>query len=404
VGKYRGGPKPWENDDPKGRRLDPGQFAELNAMFYSADPAEFIKMRIESLSLMACSDEQLAPVFGADRAITTARSRDVDLPEASALFGATDPPDLAARKRYIRMESVMIAHHASEALLRLFLAHVEHEECPWLGISTSTDFAGFKSKVEAAMRQGFVREQIARVFLGGDSPADSSIQLADAEFEDAIEALELLLQDSGRRFIGDSFLYNAVKHGVTAVAIDDDEAHVVFRGDDGQQRTLHKGPMHIYLHKKAFPGAPKSEPEWFYSSDDANPARELSVSTLISRSLDSIWAVARRRYMGASGSITYIPKAQVESALYVTTMLAMNRLERMTSELIKLKPDGDPDATTHRMISYDIPRDWSLEAAATGPQPECRRVLLPARQSDQQVYSTSTRAYFPFTPRGFQRG
>ena len=33
-------------------------------MFYNADPAEFIKMRIESLSLMACTDEQLAPAFG----------------------------------------------------------------------------------------------------------------------------------------------------------------------------------------------------------------------------------------------------------------------------------------------------------------------------------------------------
>ncbi|MDT5350659.1 MAG: hypothetical protein QOH91_3946, partial [Mycobacterium sp.] len=53
MGKYRGGPKPWEKDDPKGRQLDPGHYPELNAVFYTADPAEFIKMRIESLSLMA---------------------------------------------------------------------------------------------------------------------------------------------------------------------------------------------------------------------------------------------------------------------------------------------------------------------------------------------------------------
>jgi len=52
MSRYRGGPKPWEKDDPKGRRLDPGQYPELNAMFYNADPAGFIKMRIELLSLM----------------------------------------------------------------------------------------------------------------------------------------------------------------------------------------------------------------------------------------------------------------------------------------------------------------------------------------------------------------
>jgi hypothetical protein len=62
------------------------------------------------------------------------------------------------------------------------------------------------------------------------------------------------------------------------------------------------------------------------------------------------------------------------------------------------------DATTHRALSYEIPPDWSLHAAATGPQPQERLVSLPAWQRDRQLYSTSTRAYLPFTPRGFQRG
>jgi hypothetical protein len=54
MGRRRGGPKPWEADN-----LDPGQYPELNALFYTADPSGFIKMRIESLSLMACSDDLL---------------------------------------------------------------------------------------------------------------------------------------------------------------------------------------------------------------------------------------------------------------------------------------------------------------------------------------------------------
>jgi len=113
---------------PKGRRLDPGQYPELNAVFYTADPAEFIKMRIESLSLMACSDDQLAPLYGTNRTV------------GAAFLGAMPPPISEARQRYIRMEAVMIAHHACEALLRLSFAHVEHPECPWLGRSASTDF------------------------------------------------------------------------------------------------------------------------------------------------------------------------------------------------------------------------------------------------------------------------
>jgi hypothetical protein len=70
-------------------------------------------------------------------------------------------------------------------------------------------------------------------------------------------------------------------------------------------------------------------------------------------------------------------RAVVERAIYMTTMLAMNRLARMTSELIKLKPDGTVDETTHRGLSYEIPRDWSLEAAATGPQRNFSRWMRP---------------------------
>jgi hypothetical protein len=76
---------------------------------------------------LAVDDEQLAPAFGADRTIGTAH------------FGPQDPPPRDARERHIRTESVMIAHRASEARLRLFFAHVEHEECPRLGMSASTD-------------------------------------------------------------------------------------------------------------------------------------------------------------------------------------------------------------------------------------------------------------------------
>lgn len=56
-----GSKKAWAEPDAQGRVLDERQFPELNAVFYSADPSEFIKMRVESLALMACKDEPLLP-------------------------------------------------------------------------------------------------------------------------------------------------------------------------------------------------------------------------------------------------------------------------------------------------------------------------------------------------------
>lgn len=390
MGKYRGGPKPWEKDDPRGRRLDPGQYPELNAVFYTADPAEFIKMRIESLSLMACSDDQLAPLYATDRTV------------GAAFLGAMPPPTSDARQRYVRMEAVMIANHASEALLRLFFAHVEHPECPWLGMSASNDFAEYKAKLAAALDTGFDREQIATVFLGGVSRVDSVIQLTDDEFEDAIDALAMLLTDSANRVLGDAFVYNAVKHGISAVTVDNDEAKVAWQPLSGEPVTVHEGPVHVYLHKKGHPDAAKNEAHWWLTMEDSNPGREMSVTVLITKALDSLWDVARRRYLGDSGSINYISKAAVEMAVWGMTMQAMNLLKRATHELIKVKHDGSVDATDHRIVGHHIPRSWSLQAAAAAM--DIRPVPLPARQCDRQLYSAGQRSYLPITPRGFQRG
>jgi len=74
MGKYRGGPKPWEKNDPKGRRLDPGQYPELNAVFYTADPAEFIKMPIEEAFRMSGKQIKLFLIDGTPSGLTTAES------------------------------------------------------------------------------------------------------------------------------------------------------------------------------------------------------------------------------------------------------------------------------------------------------------------------------------------
>lgn len=390
MGKYRGGAKPWEKDDPRGRLLDPGQFPELNAVLYTADPAEFIKMRVESLSLMAGTDEQLAPVFAADKLIGPAH------------FGAMVPPSLAARERYIRMEAVMIANHASETLLRMFFAHIEHPECPWLGLSASMAFTEFKEQVAAKLKNGFDREAIATVFLGGVSRVDAVIQLTDAEFEDAVDGLDMLLVDAAHRVLGDAFVYNAVKHGVSAVAVDDEAARVTWQSENEEPVTMHEGPTHVYLHKLARPNAPKTEPHWWLTMEDSNPGREVSVTVLITRAVDSLWDVARRRYLGVSGTIHYVSKAAVEMAVYATTMDAANHLKRAVHELIKLEPDGTVGSTAHRIVGYDIPREWSMEAAAAAV--DLRSVALPVRERDQQLYSTAATSYLPITPRGFQRG
>jgi hypothetical protein len=390
MGTYRGGSKPWEEEDDAGKKLDPRQFPELNAVFYTAQPSEFIKMRIQALTLMAAQDPFLAPAFAVSRQI------------GSMGFGGGVVPPLDVRQRYVRTEAVTIVHHASEALLRLFVAHIDHPECPWLGMSASTRHGEFKDQIDKALTDGFDRAEIANVFLGGLNPGDAGVEMSEDEFSETIDSLEMLLVDCATRFLGDAFLYNAVKHGLTAIDLEDGEAKMEWVSHEGKRVRMHKGPMHVYLHRRLSPAANAAEGQWFLSLDDPNPQRDLAVTSLVSYAIDALWAVARRQHMGVAGSVWYIARGSVELAIYAPVEAAANLIRRIAHELIKVKTDGEVDGTDHHLSIHHIPEDWTLEDP--NHHPAMRLVELPVRPQDAHVPTVSPRAYLPIVPRGFQQG
>ena len=171
---------------------------------------------------------------------------------------------------------------------------------------------------------------------------------------------------------------------------------------NGERVRMHKGPMHIYLHRKLHPTTKVTEGQWFISLDDPNPERDLAVASLVTHAIDALWDVARRRYMGAPGSVWYIAKGSIELALYAPVEAAANLIRRIAHELIKVKADGEVDGTNHHMQIHDIPENWSLEDEAH--HPTMRRVDLPLRPQDAHVPTVSPLAYLPILPKGFQQG
>ena len=139
-------------------------FSELNATFYEDDPSEYLLVKIEAVTLMLAPAEALTPAYESERVVGASRRV------------GTPVPSKEARERYVRAECVLVLHHACETLLRLFFAHSEKQDCPWLGMSASVNFAEFKEKVSAASRSGFDRDAVALVFLGGTdvSPVNES--------------------------------------------------------------------------------------------------------------------------------------------------------------------------------------------------------------------------------------
>jgi len=136
----------------------------------------------------------------------------------------------------------MIVHHASEALLRLFFAHVDHPECPWLGMADQRGANQFKDRFGEATKSGFDAGEIAWVFLGGESPTDSELDMTAEEFDASVEGVDRLLWDCALRVTDDSFLYNGGKHGLTSIEVADENARFEWK-QGSKQLTLHMGAL-----------------------------------------------------------------------------------------------------------------------------------------------------------------
>ncbi len=363
------------------------QYQELNFSFYEEHPSEFINMRVEVLSLMLCDELQLSAAYGAERSIKGVQ------------LGGSTPPNQEQRRRFLQMETVVILHHAAETLLRLFYAHVEHEDCPWLGMASLILFAEFKQKVDKSLSSGFGREQLAKVFLAGTSPQDASIAMTTEQFEDAVDGLELLLTVCGRRILSEAFLYNAIKHGLSAISLDE-ATRIGRRLPNGETVIGHKGSMFAYMHKPRRPGDKDPNRQWFISMSGAKTEQDLALTLLAANAIESLWDVARRRYTGRSGSIRYISRAVVETVVHGLQMQSMNIVNTVTMEMPKLNADGTFNDIVGDFVMNQVPQDYH---PAEGENPtDCPRINLPKRQRDERVFSTSKKALFPFSPNGSQ--
>lgn len=390
---------PKSNKRPKkpttltGPKLAKEQFSELNATFYTANPAEFLMMRIEALSLMCCTDSQLKTVYGSDRSIGSSELR------------ATAPPQNDTRQRYIAVEALILFHHAAEMILRMFYAHIDQKECPWLGMSSSTNFAVFKEQVDRSLKSGFNRSDIAEVFFGGSSPADAGLRMSQDDFDEGVEGVGFLLSQCAERLLGESFIYNAAKHGLSSILLDE-STRIHMQTPNGQDVQLHSGRMHLYLHKLRAPGAEKGGREWFVSATGVLPDQDLNTSNLIQRALESLWAVAKRRYVGESGEINSFSRATVEACVYTPVLNPKNLLRTATFELAKEDEDGNISGIEIDQQIHRIPERWldDHEDGSSSTHPvSSSRIGLIRRQRDQRVFNPGRRNFLPFSPKGSQR-
>jgi hypothetical protein len=377
------------------------QYSELNATLYKSNPSGYFNMRLQSLILLLSTSDAV------DEALEDGLSFGVLTLESSRRLEEEE------RLRYAALECSVLLHHAGETLFRLYLAHRIDGPCPWLEIVKLRDADVFRRQVDAfGSDKELVAERavVARVFLGGETPADAGVDAAEGVWSDAVDALLLLMRWIARKLNGQADLYNAAKHGLIGVPESAGTLHL--RSPDGQEIPIGGGPAVTFLHRDAQDRSnSRSDAElWRASTEYVRIDSDLAAIALIARAIDSLWSVARRKYCGAPGYVSLLSLEDAAVSLYASQFASGHMASGYTYTLpVRAREPGtgdrppDIEATTY-YLSLDIPPPDAAEAYERGHDRPMSSVLaeLPLRPADVRRVSTSGRSLFPFSPPGSQ--
>jgi len=260
------------------------QFPGMNRSFYGTRPWQYFRQRQRYLLLAAGAPEKLCEI--GREGVKVGR----------LAFKLTDDPDGGVeeeenRKNYLLAESEVLMHHVSETLLRVYLAHEGLPACPWLNMARVRSPGEFKQRVEKRFIRSDVdenRSALAEVFFGADQ-REKITPTPDAEvWEQGIANIESFLRHYARHFL-DPDSYNALKHGL-AVRTGDYGMQL----DDGDLIKVQGTALEFLSLRRDKHGHQR----WNMTTRWIDVDRTMSFVYLATALIESIWNIARARYLG----------------------------------------------------------------------------------------------------------
>jgi hypothetical protein len=279
------------------RRLGPdhalsdANYQGLNEAFYRGDPADYFMRRLQGLVLLQGNPDGVNALLrqGVDAGSVHIRL-DADLEAGTE----SAKQESERRSRYIVADAWLLLHHASETLLRLYLAHSGAHACPPLEVARQRSPGDFKRKVATRFqRQPPSDDHYAMnglTFYG--SPSADGLQEYDGESRQALLVnIEGLLRLYAGIFL-DAESYNAIKHGMAVqtghsrleVKVDDldlgatEGAHVEYLG------LSHKSERSVWAMKTS----------WL----DLDVI--MAEIVIAQRMILALWLMAQHRYLGTA--------------------------------------------------------------------------------------------------------
>lgn len=289
-------PRPEENN------LASEQFAELNGQFYRAQmqPHAYLQARFRSLVLGVQRPEQLPGAFDVE----------FDVGDLKSKWSSQGEWDELEVRDYLSTESTVLLHHATEALFRLYFAHADNPECPWLGVARLRLPSQFKDRLSRFMDDSGTletAESVMNVLIGHPSPGEGNADL----WNNVRTGAMLLLRHLGGRLQEEGPLYNSAKHGLALVP---GAAALAFGNQSGPYPIRADGPSITYLTVK--PG--KNGKRWAQETVWLDAELNLALTHLVICQIANLWHVARHRYTGDAwdeSQMRYIGSDLVDAVL-----------------------------------------------------------------------------------------
>jgi hypothetical protein len=216
-GRLRRLPAPW---------LSPEEFPRLNQAFYSAEPHSFLRARIAMLAVAAAKPEviQQALSDGLDYRGLQVGTIDADANEEVEVADEAEDHEREREEAFVISDAVSVLHHASETLLRFYLAHAPGADgkvspCPWIEMAQELSHAQFKKRLVERFDGLPVDDarfrELAVVFYVGRPDQDHP---QSEQIKKSVESIEQWLTHFAGVFVHDAHLFNALKHGLAVRA------------------------------------------------------------------------------------------------------------------------------------------------------------------------------------------
>ena len=261
--------------------LAPEQFPGLNEAFYATKPWEYFSTRMHLLILAAGAPDELQAIA----------QKGVSYGGLTYQGDKGDADQTEGLEKYVMAESEVLLHHASETLLRLYLAHESLSDCPWLEVARTRSPGDFKKKVEERFLGDLPRDErrgrAARVFFGTDDRKNLKPSPAEEDWNKGLDNIESFLVHFARHFT-EADVYNALKHGL---AVRPGEA--AFQFDDGKLLKA-SGASIEYLSLRRNNG---DRLRWSRSTTWIRPDHSMGFVYLAARLMKSLWQIAKLRYL-----------------------------------------------------------------------------------------------------------